>query len=1419
MSANAVADKFGYEFHGNALQYLKVLASGTTVTTFQMEPPATLIVWLYILNTDETQYLFCKSNVVNSIYITRLCVYIEDGYYWGQVQSDKIKSETPVQSGWTMLVVQIQDSTETYYGNSRTQMQIIAYNGKWRHYNKPLTFNWRFDDDDSYQTYFGGLPFYNQTTAREEITSGFCDYCKLATHAYESCDLCRSSDSNTCLVYDDLTTAGGLFVASYSFDTFQDSTTNLQIIKDNGPSNLYHLQLGYNSTGTDERDPYQIDKNVTTDDAYLFTKTYIQTVFYNNTFRNGQHYYGFSLSQNNSAYFFINNTDSKQYCKTYFTDLFDPERDLGTWLFLSVSVSEFSGYSTNICIYKRGWATKAYCKILYCTMPAHTSLMNWYIGGKSFEGAIKTLHIWNYAKAINVMNYSPLYGLQYEEQEQNVDTKGDCNAFDPESDKIFLDYCPVCDKYTKITGSVSTCNSQCPFNYYDSLCKNKCVNDLCEVCLGGGPSDCQVCKPGASKDSTTSICTCGYADYFLSEDSQYCDTCDQSCYGCYGKSNKECYECESGYIPITDKDLCGSGVCCFENCPQYSKLYYYSFITNRCLYCGTGKYSLDGFSCTEMVFAQIQSLSKDMTKITIQFTRPVKHTLSIEDLMGKLDVVISGPRDSYSLIWTVDYTTIPTNTLISEFSINLQIQSTLYGLESIKVIFGDVSFLADSDQVPFGGPNSIETTVYSYSYLSDSDSQTTAKAGNTASQSSIISLVISVGVQFIAGGSVEAMFCLTYMMQICSMLPLMNLYFPSNAVVMFQNIAFVNVNNAFLSSMFTTLFFSEDDFSEEEPLANNFDNVGLQSKQLFMNSPDQLMMWIILASIYPFILFAKYMFSHLGSLCKKFIEIENLYHFNGIIKAFQQIFLTMMIGAIINIGEISPMTSADYYSYYSSFVFIGLSGFLFIFSLVFVQLNKRFLSHKKFQHTWGALILNGELKLEHPWHYLYLWTFLLRRTAFSVSVVILRDYPKIQLFIYLSSCIFIFLWHLILRPYKDSMLNFFYVFNELVLIICGCIMMLFLDSSMSEKESNLYGYLMIVIVVLAIVINWLVILPSKIMDVIQSLRDLIKKRDDQIRYQIEKKYLMQDSEYDQTVTQIVEKRLKQKRSQTIKLKQQQKQNKIRRKVPTKTSLIGYNQLAQINEGNYSDEKEDDLQGQDFFPINREVEGQEALNTLESFREAVQNEELKEEEVKRARTPLMDPSMKVRKQNATPAPFYQKRARQYRPFTAKSNDDFIIQRQLTPLLRNPQMLLTRQEQNSGLKLNSQYSESLQSLQIDDQSRLVSPNIPHLQNQDDHFPISIPRSLTPVPLSDKQNFDIYRPQANKFMNEDDDEDAGIPYSANNDNLRMNLVGFASQRMNVNLDKTESQLLKNEPKFQDHKQRKISEVTVTNKQIDFL
>ena len=298
----------------------------------------------------------------------------------------------------------------------------------------------------------------------------------------------------------------------------------------------------------------RIDQAIENDNYYLFSKvtsnpsifslclqSYITETFTNGTFKNGYHYYGFSFAANNSAYFFINNTAMKQYCKAYFPNFFEPDLDFMTWIYVGVSVSEFSSYSTNVCAYKRGWNVQANCKVLLCTMTSHLSDHKWYIGGKSFTGVIKSMYIWKYAKAINTLNQSPSLGLRTKDDDESIETKRKCEAFDPNGDDIFIGYCPVCDKYSKT--EANTCNTLCPLNMVDDLCTAKCVNDLCVTCTGISPSDCQVCKEGAIINSTSGYCEPIYETHYLAPDKQSCLRCSARCYGCTGDNYTNCYGC------------------------------------------------------------------------------------------------------------------------------------------------------------------------------------------------------------------------------------------------------------------------------------------------------------------------------------------------------------------------------------------------------------------------------------------------------------------------------------------------------------------------------------------------------------------------------------------------------------------------------------------------------------------------------------------------------------------------------------------------------------------------------------------------------------------------------------------------------------------------------------------------------------
>jgi len=75
------------------------------------------------------------------------------------------------------------------------------------------------------------------------------------------------------------------------------------------------------------------------------------------------------------------------------------------------------------------------------------------------------------------------------------------------------------------------------------------------------------------------------------------------------------------------------------------------------------------------------------------------------------------------------------------------------------------------------------------------------------------------------------------------------------------------------------------------------------------------------------------------------------------------------------------------------------------------------------------------------------------------------------------------------------MLNFFYTFNEFILLIVELLLLMFLDSSMPEDEQNLYGWMVVGCIMLAVIVNWGIILPTKLIEGFYTVRSIIDKRD------------------------------------------------------------------------------------------------------------------------------------------------------------------------------------------------------------------------------------------------------------------------------------------------------------------------------------
>jgi len=135
-----------------------------------------------------------------------------------------------------------------------------------------------------------------------------------------------------------------------------------------------------------------------------------------------------------------------------------------------------------------------------------------------------------------------------------------------------------------------------------------------------------------------------------------------------------------------------------------------------------------------------------MQQLIINFTRPLTHDMDYTQLIAAFTITISGPRASYSLQWDMNKQEWPAGTYLSQVTFNLSVESTLYGIETLKLQYNNQMGFFDNNTIPLGGAGFLKTGTYPYSYLSPSDAATTGAANGTASQSSIVSTLMMIGI-------------------------------------------------------------------------------------------------------------------------------------------------------------------------------------------------------------------------------------------------------------------------------------------------------------------------------------------------------------------------------------------------------------------------------------------------------------------------------------------------------------------------------------------------------------------------------------------------------------------------------------------------------------------------------------------------
>ena len=170
-----------------------------------------------------------------------------------------------------------------------------------------------------------------------------------------------------------------------------------------------------------------------------------------------------------------------------------------------------------------------------------------------------------------------------------------------------------------------------------------------------------------------------------------------------------------------------------------------------------------------------------------------------------------------------------------------------------------------------------------------------------------------------------------------------------------------------------------------------------------------------------------------------------------------------MVAALINItyGEIE--TTQGRLAYMIACIVLGFLTLVTMYTMIFpLSYYDRIQIYPDYNDRHCMLFLDFR-RVKHK-AVLYYAYFLVRRMLFSLIIVCLKDYQRLQCVLIMVCMGYIAWYQIYIRPYKSCLQNWLSTYNELILVIFSCMMFVFLTPD-DPKQLQLGGYICIGIII------------------------------------------------------------------------------------------------------------------------------------------------------------------------------------------------------------------------------------------------------------------------------------------------------------------------------------------------------------------
>jgi cysteine-rich repeat protein len=424
-------------------------------------------------------------------------------------------------------------------------------------------------------------------------------------------------------------------------------------------------------------------------------------------------------------------------------------------------------------------------------------------------------------------------------------------------------------------------------------------------------------------------------------------------------------------------------------------------------------------------------LDTTLSIIKIKFDQEM-YEYSIKD--GDVDLYMDGPNSPYFLSWTSKF---ENDTFTVSYSVS---PSILGGIgESIKLVLANIKAFKSINLIPMSSP-----LTFDYSFGALEASAGTQTGGKGASYTFIFTILLSIGISLLTGGSMELMWSMANTLQLIFFLGLLDLYYSSDLKAVFGFMKYSNFENP-LSGYITKYIAGFASFVHS-PVNSQFGDLGFESTNIILNSFDKILfvwMLVVIALILTFLVrCSKKKRNWFGRVIKR---MDSSVRYESMTRFFVEIMLVVSIAAFINITFGSFANIEDIVSYSLACLALFLILWLTVYSIVYPMVNIE--SIRKFpdfhERHW---LLFLEFKTKNSkclFHYAY---FLVRRLLFSFVLVCMKDFPRNQIVLILLMWICIAGYQVYLQPFKDTLQNVLASFNEIILVVFWGMLFSFLRS-------------------------------------------------------------------------------------------------------------------------------------------------------------------------------------------------------------------------------------------------------------------------------------------------------------------------------------------------------------------------------------